>query len=162
MKKTKHILIGGGLASSQALKMILQKDPGAPVTLVTAESHPPYDRPPLSKELMRGETSADDVLYDPLSFYDENNVDVRLESRVTAIDPSRATVSLDDGKTIGFERALIATGGTPIRPAFDRPLAGVHYLRTLDGLRLRDYSGWRSLQEFLALFPGRTSQNVAS
>lgn len=136
MKETKHLLIGGGIASSQAAKMLAMKDPGAAVTLVTAEPHLPYDRPALSKELLRGEASADDIFYDPQSFFDEKNIEVLLGESVVGLDPDAHTAILSGGDTITYEKAFIATGGEPVRlqvPGAD--LEGVHYLRTLDDAR---------------------------
>ena len=59
MQSTRYLLVGGGLASSQAAKQLRQLDPGASITIVSDERHPPYDRPPLSKDFLRGETPAD-------------------------------------------------------------------------------------------------------
>ena len=133
MRTTKYLLIGGGLASSQAAKILAAKDPGAPVTLVCGEPHLPYDRPPLSKEFLRGEKTRDELTYDPASFFHENNIAVLLGESVVKLDPNAKTATLESGETIHFEKALIATGGAPIRLTLPgSSLEGIHYLRRVD------------------------------
>lgn len=133
MHATRYLLIGGGLVSSQAAKQLRQLDPDASITLVSEERHPPYDRPPLSKDFLRGETPADKLLYDPEPYFREQNIDLILGVSVERLNQPDKTVSLSDGRQIRFEKALLATGGRPVRlkiPGADLP--GVHYLRTID------------------------------
>lgn len=133
MHSTRYLLIGGGLTSSQAAKQLRQLDSGASITLISEEPHPPYDRPPLSKDFLRGETSADKLPYDPETSLREQNIDLILDTSVERLDPSSKTVSLKDGRQIRFEKALLATGGRPVRlniPGADLP--GVHYLRRIE------------------------------
>jgi NADPH-dependent 2,4-dienoyl-CoA reductase/sulfur reductase-like enzyme len=133
VRSTKYLLIGGGLASSQAAKILAAKDPGAPITLVCREPHLPYDRPPLSKEFLRGEKTRDELPYDPDSFFHEKNIDVLLGESVVGLDTGAKTAALGSAETIRFEKALIATGGEPVR--LDLPgssLGGIHYLRSVD------------------------------
>lgn len=109
------------------------KDPGAPVTLVCKEPHLPYDRPPLSKEFMRGEKTGEEIAYDPPSFYEERNVRTIAGDPVVRLDASRKRATLESGESIRFDKALIATGGEPIRLTVPgSSLGGVHYLRSLD------------------------------
>jgi NADPH-dependent 2,4-dienoyl-CoA reductase/sulfur reductase-like enzyme len=133
MRSTKHLLIGGGLACSQAAKILRMKDPDGSIMLVGKERHLPYDRPPLSKGLLRGEKSAEQIFYDPQSFFDEKNIDVVLGNPAVALSPDDKTAELDTGTKVTFQKALIATGGKPI--TLDAPgseLGGVLYLRTVD------------------------------
>ena len=133
MRSTKYLLIGGGLASSQAAKILSAKDPGAAITLVCREPHLPYDRPPLSKEFFRGEKTRDEITYDPMTFFDEKKIGVVLKNPVVHLDAGAKIAVLESGESFCFEKALIATGGQPIR--FTLPgslLAGIHYLRTVD------------------------------
>jgi len=133
MQSTRYLLIGGGLTSSQAAKQLRQLDPGGSITLVSEERHPPYDRPPLSKDFLRGDNPADKLLFDPESYFQEQNIALMLGTAVERLDPASKTVSLKDGSQIRFEKALLATGGRPVRlkiPGAD--LSGVHYLRTID------------------------------
>lgn len=133
MISTSHLLIGGGLSSSQAAKIIRMKAPEDRIVLVSAELHLPYDRPPLSKELLRGEKTPEEIAYDGKDFFEQKKIQVLLGSPVVELDPDGHRASLGDGETIVFEKAFLATGGEPIR--LDVPgasLEGIHYLRTLD------------------------------
>lgn len=130
---TRYLLIGGGLASSQAAKMIRRKDPEGSILLVTNEAFLPYDRPPLSKEFLRGEKTADQITYDSSAALEGLNVQYRLEATVERLDLEQKQAVLASGETIGFEKALIATGGRPIRlPLPGADLPDVFYLRNQD------------------------------
>ncbi len=132
MQSTRYLLIGGGLASSQAAKSIREADPEGPITLVGDEPHPPYDRPPLSKEFLRGEKARGDLLFDPETFFHERRITLRLGMTVQRLDLAARTAMLTDGHAIAFEKALLATGGRPVRLRLPgSELGGVHYLRTL-------------------------------
>ncbi len=136
MESTKYLLIGGGLASSRAADQIRKHDPDGSILLVSDEAHPPYDRPPLSKEFLRRERGPEALLYHTAEDLASRKIDLRLETRIEALDTSRHVASTDDGQHIQFDRALIATGGRPVRlglPGEDLP--GVHYLRTLEDAR---------------------------
>jgi len=133
MRRTKYLLIGGGLASSQAAKQLRQADPQSAITLVCGEPYVPYDRPPLSKEFMRGEKSKNELFFDSEPSFHDNRIDLVLGIAVQRLDLSSKTATLTNGEVIAFEKALIATGGRPVRlkiPGSELP--GVHYLRTLD------------------------------
>src|ERR1035437_545434 len=133
MKSVKYFLIGGGLASQRAAAKIREKDPSGSVLLVGREDHLPYDRPPLSKEYMQGKTPREKVFLQPASFYQERSIELMLGVSVDRLDAAGKTAALSTGGTVRFEKALIATGGRPIRLAVPGgELAGVHYLRTLD------------------------------
>jgi NADPH-dependent 2,4-dienoyl-CoA reductase/sulfur reductase-like enzyme len=133
MKSVKYVLIGGGLAAGQAAKSIREADPTGPIMLVSQEPHLPYDRPPLSKEFLRGEKPREQLFFDPDSFYRERGIEVALGVEVRELDRGHKTVRLANGDVVSFEKALVATGGRPVRlkvPGAELP--GVHYLRTLD------------------------------
>lgn len=132
MDSTTYLLIGGGLASSQAAKQLRQLDAQAAITLVGEEPHVPYDRPPLSKDFLRGETPRERLFFDEPSFFEAQRINLKLGTAVKTLDPAAKTVELSDGRSLRFEKALIATGGRPVHlkiPGTDLP--GVHYLRTL-------------------------------
>jgi NADPH-dependent 2,4-dienoyl-CoA reductase/sulfur reductase-like enzyme len=133
MKSTQYLLIGGGLTSGQAVRQLREKDPHGPITLVGEEAYVPYDRPPLSKEFLRGQKPKEGLFFDPEQYFHDHGVDLVLGVAVRQLDLANKTATLANGEAIAFEKALIATGGRPIRlrlPGGDLP--GVHYLRTLD------------------------------
>ncbi len=133
MKSTKYLLIGGGLASSQAAKQLRAHDGRGAITLVGEEPYVPYDRPPLSKEFLRGEKRRDELFFDPEQYFHDQDIGLVLGVAVQRLNLDDKTAILANGEAMRFEKALIATGGRPVRlklPGGDLP--GVHYLRTLD------------------------------
>lgn len=132
MKQSQYLLIGGGVASSQAAKILRMKDEDGTITLVCKEPLLPYDRPPLSKELLRGEKTADEIIFDNQSVLDEKRIDALQGDAVVALNATDKTARLVSGAQIAFDKAFIATGATPI--PLDIPgatLDGVYYLRTM-------------------------------
>jgi 3-phenylpropionate/trans-cinnamate dioxygenase ferredoxin reductase subunit len=107
--------------------------------IVGREPDPPYNRPPLSKQYVRGEESRDDVLFRPASWYEENGVEVKTLTSVMKLDPAGRVATLSNKEEVRFENALIATGSNVrILHADGAQLDGIHYLRTLrnsDALR---------------------------
>ena len=75
MDSTKYLLIGGGLASGQAAKQLRSQEPEARITLVGEEPYAPYDRPPLSKEFMRGEKAGNEFFFEPPQYFEEHHID---------------------------------------------------------------------------------------
>jgi NADPH-dependent 2,4-dienoyl-CoA reductase/sulfur reductase-like enzyme len=132
VKDVKYLLIGGGLAGFHAAKQIRRADAEGPVLIVSEESLPPYDRPPLSKEYLRGEKSADEIVFEPVEKFTEQQIEIALGVRAESLDVASKMVALSDGETVRFEKALLATGGRPVMlsqlPGITLP--GVHYLRT--------------------------------
>jgi 3-phenylpropionate/trans-cinnamate dioxygenase ferredoxin reductase component len=104
------------------------------VILIGAESHPPYERPPLSKDYLRSESTFEQALVQPPGFYGENGIETRFGVRATRVDAAEKVVELDGGDSVAYDRLLIATGGRnrhfPIPGLGD--LAGVYDLRTVD------------------------------
>ncbi|WP_447978641.1 NAD(P)/FAD-dependent oxidoreductase [Candidatus Nitrospira bockiana] len=133
MIDTTYLLIGGGLASSQAAETLRQHQPQAGLVLVGEERHPPYDRPPLSKEFLQGDKRAADLFFHTAEHYRERNIELILGTPVEALDLPAKIARLADGRRIRFEKALLATGGRPVTLSIPGShLPGVHYLRTLD------------------------------
>ncbi len=124
----------GGLRCAEALRL---RGYAGPVTLIGAEAELPYDRPPLSKQVLRGERGFDDLLLRAPADYAPLVLDLRLGVRATGVDPAGGTVSCSDGREVPFDWLVLATGSTPRRlPGFEG--AGVHYLRDwADSLALR-------------------------
>jgi len=124
------VLVGGGLAAIRAAELLRTSGFAGAVTIVSDEPHLPYDRPPLSKDVLRGEL--DDVALKPPSFYGDAGITVRLGVAAKSLDTTSRTLVLDDGETIGYDELVIATGLRPRRiPSFP-DLDGMHVLRSFD------------------------------
>jgi len=127
------VIVGGGLTGATAAKTLREEGFDGRLTLLGAERHHPYLRPPLSKGFLAGteERSSIDVI-EP-GWYPEHGVDLRLGTRAVAIDREAALVRLDDGETLAYDALLLATGSTPRRlPIPGAELDGVLTLRTVD------------------------------
>jgi len=130
-QRTDYLIIGSGVAGYHALLELLSLEPNSTVTMISSDPNYPYDRPPLSKEYMRGERRREEVFFKPQDFYSKPNLKVLLKRRVQRIRGREAI--LDDGSSLTFRKALMATGGSPRKlnlPGEGKE--GVHYLRTLD------------------------------
>ena len=128
-----YVLVGGGLTTARAAKALRTGGYDGDLVVVTAEPHHPYERPPLSKDYLRGESERDVVFPLEEAWYTEHDVTVRANETAVGLDPTGHTLTLSDGGTLAFAKALLAPGSTP--RALDLPgadLAGVHYLRTID------------------------------
>lgn len=133
MNATDYLLVGGGLASCQAAKELRLHDAAASITVIGEEPYAPYDRPPLSKEFLRGQKPRDQLFFEPESYFRDHRIDLILRTSVQRLHAAEKRVTLADGRTIQFGKALLATGGRPIRLSLPGAnLPGVHYLRTLD------------------------------
>ena len=130
---TKYLLIGGGLASGQAAKELRDHDAEAGITLVGDEPYLPYDRPPLSKEFMRGEKPREQLFFDSEQDMHNRHISYHTGVAVLRLNTTDKTAALNNGETITFEKAFIATGGRPVHLNVPGDhLEGVYYLRTLD------------------------------
>ncbi|KLI07055.1 pyridine nucleotide-disulfide oxidoreductase [Mycolicibacterium conceptionense] len=126
-------IVGGGLAGAKAAEALRDNDFDGHVVLFAAEDKLPYERPPLSKEYLAGKKKLDDFTVDPAAWYRDHNVDLRLGTEVSALDPAGHTLTLPDGTTVGYDKLLLATGSASRRPPIPgSDAAGVHYLRTID------------------------------
>ena len=112
--------MGGGLAASRTAEQLRRAEFGGEVIIVSDEVHVPYDRPPLSKDVLhRDDHDFADVTLKPREFYDENNITLMLGSGVTTVDTDAKTVTLADGNSVGYDELVIATGLIPRRiPSF--------------------------------------------
>ncbi|WP_239437120.1 NAD(P)/FAD-dependent oxidoreductase [Arthrobacter alpinus] len=125
------VIIGGGLTAATAAEALRKEGYGGAVTIVAAEAEVPYQRPPLSKGFLAGKEDDNALLPLPAHWYGENNVTLVTGVTATALDPTAHTVTLDDGTTLPYAKALIATGAAPRRiplPGVD--LEGVYTFRT--------------------------------
>jgi NADPH-dependent 2,4-dienoyl-CoA reductase/sulfur reductase-like enzyme len=134
------VIVGGGLAAARTAEQLRRSAFDGSITIVSAEGHLPYDRPPLSKQVLRSEL--DDVTLKPREFYDDNNITLTLGSAVRSLDAGAQTVTLDDGHQLEYDEVVIATGLVPRRiPSFPS-LPGIHVLRSLDeSMALREEAG---------------------
>src|SRR3954447_14023202 len=100
------------------------------VLLAGREPEPPYERPPLSKEYLRGEVERADAYVNPPSWYEENEVELRSGTNVMSLDPAARTAKLQGGEEVSFGKALIATGAmVNILRVEGAENEGIHYLR---------------------------------
>ncbi len=126
------VVIGAGQAGASLTARLRAGGYDSPLTLIGEEPHPPYQRPPLSKQYLLGEMGADRLFLRSDEFYAEQAIDLRLGVPVTAIDRAGRRVALGDD-WIGYDRLVLTTGAVPRRlpAAIGGDLAGVHTVRTL-------------------------------
>jgi NADPH-dependent 2,4-dienoyl-CoA reductase/sulfur reductase-like enzyme len=134
------LVVGGGQAGGRAVEGIRKAGFDGTVILLAEEERAPYERPPLSKQVLTGAAEPDSAKLRDDGWYAEQAVDLRLATRVGRIDRERKRVVLEDGQELAYDRLLLATGAQPKVP--DLPgvdLSGVHVLRDMaDSLALRD------------------------
>jgi 3-phenylpropionate/trans-cinnamate dioxygenase ferredoxin reductase component len=134
MNKLDSIVIaGGGLAGASAAFALRERGFDGRLTLVSQEQSAPYERPPLSKGYLRGESTLDQALVRPLADYDADGIELLRGRRAVTLDPTIRQLNLDDGTNLTYDALLIATGAAP-RHLGSTPvsLAGVHYLRNVE------------------------------
>jgi 3-phenylpropionate/trans-cinnamate dioxygenase ferredoxin reductase subunit len=140
LTKSTFILLGGGLASATAASTLRAEGFDGRVIIVGDENHVPYSRPPLSKDVLRGEKSPERTWLRPRAWYANKDIELQLGVRAVAVDPRAHRVELAGGTRLAYDKLLVATGGIPRNldiPGTDLP--GVFYLRRLDdALALRE------------------------
>jgi apoptosis-inducing factor 3 len=125
------LIIGGGGAGSAAADMIRREGYEGPVTIISADSDLPVDRPNLSKDYLAGEAQEDWLPIWSKEQYDERKIELVLGRRATSLDAKTRTVGLDDGSTRSYGALLIATGADPVRLQIaGAPQLPIYYLRT--------------------------------
>ena len=126
------VVVGGSLAGFRAAEAIRQQGFEGTLHFVGAEAHEPYDRPPLSKEVLRGtwEPARATLIRD--DNFSKLDLELHLGCRATALDPDDRTVELENGERLPYDGLVIATGATPRLLPGTPSLAGIHTLRTLD------------------------------
>jgi 3-phenylpropionate/trans-cinnamate dioxygenase ferredoxin reductase component len=143
------VIVGASLAGAKAAEEFRNQGFDGRIVLVGAEPERPYERPPLSKDYVRGESPREKAYVHPEAFYAENDIELRTATTVTRVDPSGRQVELDGSEHLGFDRLLLTTGAEPRRltlPGSD--LEGILYLRDLDdadAIRKRIERGGRVL-----------------
>jgi 3-phenylpropionate/trans-cinnamate dioxygenase ferredoxin reductase subunit len=132
-------IVGGGLAGAKAARALREEGFDGRLVLVGEEHVHPYERPPLSKDYLRGEVGREAIWAEPEEFYAEHDVELRTGTAVAALDAGASELELE-GERLRYDRLLLATGATPKRlPIPGAELAGVHLLRSVeDSDRLRE------------------------
>ncbi|HLZ06272.1 MAG TPA: FAD-dependent oxidoreductase [Bradyrhizobium sp.] len=130
------VIIGGGAAGFAAAEMLRRDGYGGEITMLSNDAAPPVDRPNLSKDYLAGSAPEEWVPLRSDDFYPESNIDLRLSTGVEAINVKASELVLGDGKTVPYDRLLLATGAEPVKlpiPGADQP--HVHTLRSLADCR---------------------------
>ncbi|WP_417319089.1 NAD(P)/FAD-dependent oxidoreductase [Emcibacter sp.] len=126
------LIIGAGHGCAQAVASLRSEKFEGRIVVVGDEAFIPYQRPPLSKDFLKGDLPLERLYIKPPKFYEDRDVDMKTGVRVTKIDPAGKTADLDNGETISWDHLIIATGSHVRKltvPGHD--LEGVHYLRTV-------------------------------
>src|SRR5262245_41231231 len=127
-------IVGAGMGGGRAAITLRTEGFDGRIVLVGAEPNAPYERPPLSKAFLRGEQERDAIDITPKGQdWSAIDVELRLGTQVTDLDPTASTLTLEGGERMPYDRVLLATGSEPRRldvPGFD--LSGVHVLRTVE------------------------------
>ncbi|HME37532.1 MAG TPA: FAD-dependent oxidoreductase [Steroidobacteraceae bacterium] len=136
---TSVVIVGGGAAGLAAADMLRREGYRGPVTLISADDSPPYDRPNLSKDFLAGTAPEEWMPLRDAQYYADRSIDLLLNERVTSMDTARRVVTLNGSREIPYGALLLATGAEPIR--LDIPAgsgARIFYLRSFaDGRALR-------------------------
>jgi len=134
------VIVGGGLAAVRTAEQLRKSGYAGPVTIVSDEHHVPYDRPPLSKDVLQDASKGlGDIALRPAEFYAENDITLRLGSAATALDAQARTLTLADGTVLGFDELVIATGLVPRTIPSLPDLAGIRVLRNFgEAMALRE------------------------
>jgi 3-phenylpropionate/trans-cinnamate dioxygenase ferredoxin reductase subunit len=133
------VIVGAGLAAVRVVSTCRDLGYTGPITVVGEEAELPYDRPPLSKGMLLGEGSGEEIRLATESDWQAWDVELLLGQPAVSLDPGARRVRLDDGTELGYERLVVATGAAPVELAAFADLDRVVYLRDLeDSLRLRE------------------------
>ena len=137
---TAYVIVGASLAGAKAAQTLREEGFGGPIMLIGQETERPYERPPLSKDNLLDKAERESIYVHPAGWYGEHDVELRLGTTVTAVDPAAHEVTLADGSRIGYAKLLLATGSSPRRlPVPGADLDGVHYLRRVaDSDRIKE------------------------
>jgi 3-phenylpropionate/trans-cinnamate dioxygenase ferredoxin reductase subunit len=147
MSEQTFIIVGASLAGAKAAEELRTQGFDGRLLLIGSEPERPYERPPLTKDYLRGESAREKTYVHDQGFYKDHQIMLEADCTVTAVDLRRSRVALADWRAYDYDRLLLATGAEPRRiPIEGAELGGVHYLRTLqdcDALRERLNSGGR-------------------
>lgn len=128
-----YIIIGAGQAGGEAAVALRSRGFKDRILLIGDEAYPPYERPPLSKQLLAGDYEVERTFIKRPDFYPAHDIELRLGCRVAAIDVAAHNLTLEGGETLSWNKLLLATGARVRKLAVEGgDLAGVHYLRNID------------------------------
>ncbi len=144
MNQQEHlVIVGGGPAGLATARAYRQTGGAASVTILSSETYAPYNRPPLTKEYLRGEASREDLPIENDDWYEENDVALRLGTVVANLKRNSRVLELDDGEELSYDACVLATGSEPIRlpvPGADDP--EILVMRTVENsTRLQGHAG---------------------
>jgi NADPH-dependent 2,4-dienoyl-CoA reductase/sulfur reductase-like enzyme len=155
VKSFRYVIVGGGMTADAAARAIRESDPGGSIGLMSDEAHPPYNRPPLTKGLWKGD-DPEKVVWRGT---DKIGAELLLGRRATALDAKQKTVTDDRGTVVSYDKLLLATGGTPRR--LPTQTGRIIYYRTFD-----DYLTLRALaneqRRFVVLGGGFIGSEIAA
>lgn len=134
--KEHFVIVGSGAAGHAASETLRRLGFSGRITILSADSDIPYDRPNLSKDYLAGGAPEEWMPLRPVDFFADQKIEIRLNSRVTGIDPKAKRLTLERGETVHYDKCLIATGGTPFKPKIEGiDLPHVHVLRSFADCR---------------------------
>jgi 3-phenylpropionate/trans-cinnamate dioxygenase ferredoxin reductase subunit len=129
----KIVIAGAGHAAGQVAATLRQQDFEGPILLVGDEPYLPYQRPPLSKGFLAGKTSAERLHLKAENFYDDHQIDVKLQTKITAIDRDKKALKIEDGDDIAYDKLVLALGSRVKElPVEGARLKSVYYLRSIE------------------------------
>jgi 3-phenylpropionate/trans-cinnamate dioxygenase ferredoxin reductase component len=147
MSRQTFVIVGASLAGAKAAEELRARGFDGRVVLIGAEREQPYERPPLSKDFLRGESEREKAYVHDAGFYERNDIELITGLSATALNPSIRQVSFAGGDTLRYDKCLLATGAAPRRLSVPgAELDGIYYLRTLsdsESLRERLDAGGR-------------------
>ena len=148
MGRQRFVIVGASLAGAKAAEELRERGFDGEIVLVGAESERPYERPPLSKDYLRGESEREQAFVHAGDFYPQQEIELVTDRTVTSVDLGANRVVLDDGRSLDYDKLLLTTGAEPRRLSVPgAQLDGILYLRTLadsDALRDRLETGRRA------------------
>jgi NADPH-dependent 2,4-dienoyl-CoA reductase/sulfur reductase-like enzyme/nitrite reductase/ring-hydroxylating ferredoxin subunit len=130
------VIVGAGAAGSTAAETLRRRGFAGRIVMITGESERPYDRPNLSKDFITGKSGEEWLPLRGPKFYDAQGIELLTGRKVVSLDTQKKVVTLDGGETVGFDKALLATGGTPQKlPIPGADGSGCYALRTTTDAR---------------------------
>ena len=129
-RQVDFLLVGGGMASAHCAAELRRRGAEGSILLVGREPEPPYERPPISKEYLRGDAGREDAHVNPPSWYEENEVELLTGRNVISLDAEARTAKIQGGEEVEFDMALFGTGAmVNILRVEGAENEGIHYLR---------------------------------